>query len=81
MATNRTAVKSNAKAVSTAGASLNFAFFRFLWRFYQDNRGAIRQNYKELTRKFLDFNNPERNPKAFLRHLQFPFHTHRPLCA
>jgi len=69
MATKRAAT--NANAVSTSGASLDFAFFRFLWRFYQDNRGAIRQNYKELTRKFLDFNNPERNPKAYLRQPQF----------
>ena len=52
-------------------ASLDFAFFHFLWQFYQGNRGAIRQNYKELTRKFLDFNNPDRNPKAFLRQPQF----------
>jgi type III restriction enzyme len=65
------ATKSAATKGSTSGASLDFAFFRFLWRFYQDNRGAIRQNYKELTRKFLDFNNPEKNPKAFLRQPQF----------
>lgn len=71
MATKRAATNASAKAASTSGASLNFAFFRFLWRFYQDNRGAIRQNYKELTRKFLDFNNPEKNPKAFLRQPQF----------
>lgn len=56
------------KAVS---ASLDFAFFQFLWQFYQANRGTIRSHYKELTRKFLDFNNPERNPKAFLRQPQF----------
>lgn len=58
-------------AIKSASASLDFAFFQFLWQFYQSNRGAIRQNYKELTRKFLDFNNPERNPKAFLRQPQF----------
>jgi hypothetical protein len=52
-------------------ASLEFAFFHFLWQFYSSNRGAIRQNYKELTRKFLDFNNAEKNPKAFLRQPQF----------
>jgi type III restriction enzyme len=57
-----------AKAVS---ASLDFAFFQFLWQFYQTNRGTIRSHYKELTRKYLDFNNPERNPKAFLRQPQF----------
>lgn len=66
MATKRTATKA-----SPSGASLDFAFFHFLWRFYQDNRGAIRQNYKELTRKFLDFNNPDKNSKAFLRQPQF----------
>ena len=69
MTTKRAATK--AKAASTSGASLDFAFFRFLWQFYQDNQGAIRQNYKELTRKFLDFNNPDKNPKAFLRQPQF----------
>lgn len=62
------ATKRAAKAVS---ASLDFAFFQFLWQFYQANRGTIRTHYKELTRKFLDFNNPERNPKAFLRQPQF----------
>ncbi len=71
MATKRAVPAASDKVASTSGASLNFAFFRFLWRFYQDNRGAIRQNYKELTRKFLDFNNPEKNPKAFLRQPQF----------
>nr|WP_295080756.1 TnsA endonuclease N-terminal domain-containing protein [uncultured Roseateles sp.] len=71
MATKRATTKARANTVSTSSASLDFAFFRFLWRFYQDNRGAIRQNQKELTRKFLDFNNPERNPKAFLRQPQF----------
>ncbi|GAB2856212.1 hypothetical protein GCM10027277_26020 [Pseudoduganella ginsengisoli] len=62
------ATKRVAKAVN---ASLDFAFFQFLWQFYQTNRGTIRTHYKELTRKFLDFNNPEKNPKAFLRQPQF----------
>ena len=60
-----------AKRAAAASASLDFAFFNFLWQFYQSNRGAIRSHYKELTRKFLDFNNPEKNPKAFLRQPQF----------
>ena len=55
----------------TASAALDFAFFNFLWEFYRGNRGAIRTHYKELTRKFLDFNNPEKNPKTFLREPQF----------
>lgn len=72
MATKRTTKRAAAAAkASTSGASLDFAFFRFLWQFHQDNRGAIRSHYKELTRKFLDFNNPEKNPKAFLRQPQF----------
>ena len=60
-----------AKRNTATSAPLYFAFFNFLWQFYQDNRGTIRSNYKELTRKFLDFNNPEKNPKAFLRQPQF----------
>jgi len=62
------ATKSSAKSAST---SLDFAFFNFLWQFYQSNRGTIRTHYKELSRKVLDFNNPDRNPKAYLRQPQF----------
>ena len=60
-----------AKAKKTASGSLDFAFFHFLWQFHQANRGVIRQNQRELTRKFLDHNNPDKNPKAFLRQPQF----------
>ena len=60
-----------ARRPKTASAALEFAFFNFLWEFYRANRGTIRTHYKELTRKFLDFNNPEKNPKAFLREPQF----------
>ena len=56
---------------SSTSASLDFAFFNFLWEFYCGNRGTIRVHYKELTRKFLDFNNPEKNPNAFLRLPQY----------
>lgn len=48
-----------------------FAFFQFLWTFYRQNRGAIRREYRDLTKKFLDFNDPDHNPKAFLRTPQF----------
>ncbi len=51
--------------------SLDFAFFQAIWTFYRAHRGSIRSHYRELTRKFLDYNNPERNPKAFLRQPQF----------
>jgi type III restriction enzyme len=60
-----------AKASHTTSASLDFAFFNFLWQFYSANRGVIRRQYKELTRKFLDFNDPDRSPKAYLRQPQF----------
>ncbi len=62
------AKRAKSKAMS---ASLDFAFFHFLWQFYQANRGTIRTHYKELSRKYIDFNNPEKNPKAFLRQPQF----------
>ncbi len=56
----------------TTEASLGeFAFFQFLWRFYTDNRGLIRKNYRDLSKKYLDFNNPDQNPKAFLRQPQY----------
>ncbi|WP_455947805.1 TnsA endonuclease N-terminal domain-containing protein [Lelliottia jeotgali] len=71
MATNRATAKASGRAASSSSASLDFAFFRFLWQFHQDNRGKLRQSYRELTRKYLDFNNPDKNPKAFLRQPQF----------
>ena len=71
MVAKSTASKVANKKSKISGASLDFAFFRFLWQFYRDNQGTVRSHYKELTRKFLDFNNPHRNPKAFLRQPQF----------
>jgi len=59
------------KASKAASASLDFAFFTFLWQFYRANRGTIRTHYKELSRKFLDFNIPDKNPKAYLRQPQY----------
>lgn len=59
------------RSTNAVNASLDVAFFSFIWYFYQSNRAAIRAHYKELTRKFLDFNNPDKNPKAFLRQPQF----------
>ncbi len=50
--------------------SIDFAFFTHLLDFYQQNRGRVRQNYRELTRKYLDFNDPA-NAKSFLRQAQF----------
>lgn len=49
---------------------LGFAFFGPLRDFYVENRRFIRSHYKDLSKKFLDFNNPKENA-AFLREPQF----------
>lgn len=49
----------------------SFAFYNELWLFYRNNRGKIRSRYNDLTRKFLAYNDPTENPKAFLRPPQF----------
>ena len=49
---------------------IDFAFYAYLRRFYLENRGRIRQHYRDLTKKYLDFNNPD-NAGAFLRRPQF----------
>lgn len=55
----------------TSTAALDFAFFNYLWAFYENNKGAIRQNYRELSKKYLDYNDPKNRPDAFLRRPQF----------
>lgn len=49
----------------------SFAFFDFLREFYLNNKGRIRNRYKDLTKKFLDYNDAEKNPHAYLRRPQF----------
>lgn len=49
----------------------DYAFNEQLWLFYQANRGKIRSHYKNLTKKFLAYNDREENPQAFLRKPQF----------
>ncbi len=49
----------------------DFAFHTFLWEYYVTNRPAIRSRYKKLTKVILDYNNPEKNPRAFLRKPQY----------
>lgn len=48
-----------------------FAFYSQLQYYYNTNRGKIRRNYKDITRKFLDYNDRNLNPSAFLRKPQF----------
>lgn len=49
----------------------SFAFFDFLHQFYVQNKGRIRNRYKDLTKKFLDYNDKSKNPNAYLREPQF----------
>jgi hypothetical protein len=46
-------------------------FFKQLQYYYDENKGKIRRNYKDITRKFLDYNDKEKNSQAFLRKPQF----------
>ena len=48
---------------------LDFAFFTYLHRFYVENRGRIRMHFRDISKKFLDFNDPTSG--AFLREPQF----------
>lgn len=54
-----------------SSSALDFAFFNYLWAFYETNKGTIRKSYKELSKKFLDYNDPKNRPDAFLRRPQF----------
>lgn len=49
----------------------NFSFYSQLQYYYTNNRGKIRRNYKDITRKFLDYNDRSLNPNAYLRTPQF----------
>ena len=50
---------------------LDFAFYRYLQQFYNENKGQIRRSYRLPTRVFLDYNDKNKNAKAFLRVPQF----------
>lgn len=49
----------------------SFAFFNFLRQFYLQNKGRIRNRYKDLTKKFLDYNDKSKYVSAYLREPQF----------
>ena len=38
--------------------NLDFAFFTYLRIFYHENRGRIRKHFRDISKKFLDFNDP-----------------------
>ncbi|RNA66213.1 TnsA endonuclease N-terminal domain-containing protein [Alteribacter keqinensis] len=50
--------------------ALDFAFFNYLNQFYEENKGTIRRRYRTLSKKFLDYNDPD-NANSFLRGPQF----------
>lgn len=52
-------------------ATNDFPFYDFLLQFYRENRRKIRQKYRDLTKKFLDFNDKKIRPNAYLRVPQF----------
>jgi len=51
--------------------SEQFAFYEQLWGFYQDARGKIRARYKALTKVFLNYNDKNVRPSAYLHTPQF----------
>lgn len=51
--------------------NLEYGFFNILQDYYTENKGRIKRNYTDLTRKFLNYNDRDINPNAFLRKPQF----------
>ena len=49
----------------------DYPFYGALRWFYLEKKGLIKRNYKDITRKFLDYNDKTKNPDAFLRTPQF----------
>ena len=49
----------------------DFSFYQQLFYFYSTNKKEIRKQYKDLTKKFLAYNDSDENPSAFLRSPQF----------
>lgn len=50
---------------------IDFPFYKYLTLFIKDEKKNIYKDFKPLTRKFLDFNNPDENVTAYLRKPQF----------
>lgn len=49
---------------------VDLPFYEYLWQFYAKNRGKIRKHYRKITKRFLDYNDPE-NPHAYLWRPQY----------
>lgn len=50
---------------------VDFPFYEYLKHFYEENRARIRRSYNSLTKRFLDYNDPDKRVEAFLRRPQF----------
>jgi SNF2 family DNA or RNA helicase len=50
---------------------IDFPFYEYLQFFYRENRTKIRRSYNSLTKRFLDYNDPDKRIEAFLRRPQF----------
>lgn len=50
---------------------IDFPFYEYLQLFYKENRTSIRRSYNSLTKRFLNFNDPDHRVEAFLRRPQF----------
>lgn len=55
----------------TQEMELDYAFFNILRDYYELNKGKVKRNYTDLSRKFLNYNDREINPDAYLRRPQF----------
>lgn len=49
----------------------DFPFYQALLDFYKDKKGLIKRYYKDASKRFLNYNDKEINPNAFLRTPQF----------
>ena len=58
-------------AKKNAAALADVPFYDYLWQFYVQNRKKVRSIYTPLTRKYLDFNDPDKGADTFLRRPQF----------
>lgn len=48
-----------------------FSFYEQLFVYYQSHKRLVKKNYRDLTKKFLSYNDKQENENAFLRKPQF----------
>lgn len=49
----------------------DYPFYQALHEFYEDKKLSIRKHFREISKKFLDYNDKNKRPEAFLRLPQF----------